>query len=245
MSDTTLSRPASTLLCAHLRGGRIMARIARVVVPGYPHHVTQRGNRRQRTFFCDADCRLYLSLMSEWCGQYGVEIWGYCLMPNHIHLIAVPRDEVGLRLAIGEAHRRYTRHVNFREGWRGHLWQERFFSFVMDTSHLLAAARYVDMNPVRGGLVPRAEDYPWSSAAAHLRGKDDALAHVSKLTDIVGDWSVLLDQAGCAADEEKIRACSATGRPFGGEDFIIGLEQKLGRSLHKGKPGRRPAGVGI
>ena len=101
-----------------------MARIARVIAAGYPHHITQRGNRRQQTFFCDNDYETYLSLMSEWCKKHKVEIWAYCLMPNHVHIIAVPEMEEGLRVAIGEAHRRYTRHVNFREAWRGHLWQE-------------------------------------------------------------------------------------------------------------------------
>ena len=127
-----------------------MARLARFVVPGLPHHITQRGNRRQQTFFCDEDYAAYVELMADWCQERGVEIWAYCLMPNHIHLIAVPQSEDGLGRAIGEAHRRYTRRINFREKWRGYLWQGRFASFVMDEPHLLAAARYVELNPVRG-----------------------------------------------------------------------------------------------
>jgi putative transposase len=102
-----------------------MARLARVVVPGYPHHITQRGNRREPTFFCDGDYATYIDLMAHWCAEWKVEVWAYCLMPNHVHLIVVPESEEGLYRAIGEAHRRYTRHVNFREGWRGHLWQGR------------------------------------------------------------------------------------------------------------------------
>lgn len=98
-----------------------MGQIARVVVPGYPHHVTQRGNRRQQTFFCEEDFRAYICLMSEWCATHGVDIWAYCFMPNHVHLIAVPESVEALARAIGEAHRRYSRRVNFREGWRGHL----------------------------------------------------------------------------------------------------------------------------
>lgn len=222
-----------------------MARIARVVVPGHPHHITQRGNRRQKTFFCDADYRLYIALMREWCDCYGVRIWAYCLMPNHTHLIAVPGDEGGLRLAIGEAHRRYTRDINFREGWRGHLWQERFASFVMDTPYLVAAARYVYLNPVRAGLSARADDYPWSSAAAHLRGEGDLLADVSELRGIVGDLKQVLEAGEPESEREKIQACNSTGRPLGGEDFVSGLEGKLGRSLHKGRPGRKPVTCGI
>ncbi|MEW5980395.1 MAG: transposase, partial [Acidobacteriota bacterium] len=144
-----------------------MARLARVIAPGVPHHVTQRGNRRQQTFFCDDDYREYIALVSEWCAKHCVRIWAWCLMPNHVHLIAVPSSPESLARAIGEAHRRYTRRINFRENWRGHLWQERFASFPLDENYLLAAARYVEMNPVAAGLVAHPGEYPWSSARAH------------------------------------------------------------------------------
>ena len=156
-----------------------MARLARVVVPGLPRQITQRGNRRQQTFFCDEDYQYYLELMQQWCSAHQVEIWAYCLMPNHVHLIAVPQSADGLRRAVGEVHRRYTRMVNFREGWRGHLCQGRFASFVLDEPYLLTAARYVELNPVRAGLVDAPSRYPWSSAAAHVRGQDDALVRVA------------------------------------------------------------------
>ena len=152
-----------------------MARLARVVAPGLPHHITQRGNRRQQTFFCDEDYQSYVELMGQWCGVHEVEILAYCLMPNHVHLIAVPQSADGLRRAIGEVHRRYTRMVNFREGWRGHLWQGRFASFVLDEPYLLTAARYIELNPVRAGLIETPSRYRWSSAAAHVRGKDDSV----------------------------------------------------------------------
>ena len=217
-----------------------MARIARVVVPGYPHHVTQRGNRRQQTFFCEEDYRLYLALMNEWCGKYCVEIWAYCLMPNHIHLIAVPADELGLRLAIGEAHRRYTRHINFRKAWRGHLWQERFASFPMQESHLLAATKYIELNPVAAAIVPSAGDYPWSSARHHLNGAVDNLVKDSILNEIVGDWSKFLGEPLSPSEEADLKEHSSTGRPLGSEDFIKKLEITLGRILHKEKPGPKP-----
>jgi len=125
-----------------------------------PHHVTQRGNRRQPVFFCDDD-QTYLDLMGQWCGEHKVHVWAYCLMPNHVHWIVVPKTEDGLRRAIGEAHRRYTRRVNFREQWRGHLWQGRFASFVLDEPHLLACARYVELNPVRARLTAAPSKYRW------------------------------------------------------------------------------------
>jgi len=177
--------------------------------------------------------------MAEWCAKHHVEIWAYCLMPNHTHLIAVPRDESGMRLAIGEAHRRYTRYINLREGWRGHLWQERFASFPMEERHLLAAAKYIERNPVAAGLVKTAGQYPWSSAKAHLNGVSDRLVCRSSLEGIVGDWSKFL--AGPVDSHEicNIQTHSSIGRPLGGDGFIKRLEAELGRNLHKGKRGRK------
>ena len=124
-----------------------MPRMARVVVPGYPHHATQRGNRRQNVFFSDRDYTTYLSIMLQAITRARVTVWAYCLMPNHCHWIVVPQDSDGLRQFFAEGHRRYTTAINRRNGWRGHLWQERFHSFVMDEPHLLAAVRYVETNP--------------------------------------------------------------------------------------------------
>ena len=126
-----------------------MARLARVVVPHIPHHVTQRGNRRQQVFFGEADYAAYRALLAEGCREAGVSVWAYCLMPNHVHLILLPPEAGALRAALSEVHRGYTRLVNFREGWRGYLWQGRFASFPMDERHLLTCARYVELNPVR------------------------------------------------------------------------------------------------
>ncbi len=214
-----------------------MARLARVVVPGLPHHITQRGNCRQQTFFCDEDYRSYLELMGQWCGAYQVEIWAYCLMPNHVHLIAVPQSVDGLRRAVGEAHRRYTRLVNFREGWRGHLWQGRFASFVLDERYLLTAARYVELNPVRAGLIRAPSRYPWSSAAAHVRRRDDALVRVAPLLELAPDWRRFLTRVIREEDLKLLRAHEHTGRPLGDEAFLASLEQKLGRILRRQKPG--------
>jgi putative transposase len=218
-----------------------MPRLARAVVPGLPHHVTQRGNRRQKTFFQLDDYLLYMALMGEECGRFGVEILAYCLMPNHVHLIAVPSTEEALRRAVGEAHRRYTQKINQREGWRGYLWQGRFASFVMDERHTRAAARYIEMNPVRAGLVERAADYPWSSARAHLLGCDDALATVAPLLQGIDDWRAFLESAAQADESDRIRAHETTGRPLGGEGFIDQVEKALGRILRPGKPGPVPS----
>jgi putative transposase len=216
-----------------------VARIARVIAPGHPHHITQRGNRRQQTFFGDEDYRAYLDLMSEWCCKRNVEVWAYCLMPNHVHIVAVPETEEGLRDAIGEAHRRYTRQINSREGWVGHLWQGRFGSFPMDEGHLLAAVRYIEMNPVRAGLVRDAGAHPWSSASAHMRGEDDKLAVVSPLLAMVHDWEGFLGLATSEEEAEELRRHERTGRPLGDGSFIGRLEGELGRVLRIRGPGRK------
>ena len=219
-----------------------MARLARVVVPGMPHHVTQRGNRRQETFFCDDDYQAYLDLMAQWCGEHKVEVWAYCLMPNHVHLIVVPKSEVGLRRAIGEAHRRYTRRVNFREQWRGHLWQGRFGSFVLDEPYLLACARYVELNPVRAGLTTAPSEYRWSSAAAHIKRKDDCFVKVAPLLALAKNWRRLLTSAATEEQIKALREHERTGRPMGDDDFQKRLEKKLGRVLRRQKPGPKKPG---
>jgi putative transposase len=217
-----------------------MGRLARLVIPGLPHHVTQRGNRRQETFFGDDDYEAYLDLMAQWCGEHGVAIWAYCLMPNHVHLIAVPKTEDGLRRAIGEAHRRYTRRINFREKWRGYLWQGRFASFVMDQPYLLAAARYVELNPVRAKLVKHPREWRWSSAKAHLKGRDDVLVKVAPLLAMAGDWKAFLRSAIPEEELRDLRQHGRTGRPLGSPTFLDRLERLVGRVLKRQKPGPKP-----
>ena len=216
-----------------------MARIARVVVPEVPHHITQRGNRRMKVFFSDDDYQLYIDLMSEWCAKRNADIQAYCLMPNHVHLVAVPSSEDSLRLSIGEAHRRYSLAINRREKWRGHLWQERFASFPMDERYLLAAVRYVEQNPVKAKLVEMPEDWKWSSAKAHLHGIDDELVIVKPLLEMVDDWRAFLEEGSDRNELDAIRKHTLTGRPLGTNKFLEKLEEKLKRPLIKKKPGRK------
>lgn len=211
--------------------------MARVVAPGIPHHITQRGNRRMETFFSDSDYREYLYLMAEWCNRCKVDIWAYCLMPNHVHLIAVPETEYGLRRGIGEAHRRYTRYINFQKSWKGHLWQGRFASFPMDEYYTLATARYIELNPVKAGMVKRAEQYRWSSAKAHLFKEDDILVKASPLLDINPDWVELLLSTSSDEEHETLKSHERTGRPLGPETFVERLEKLTSRTLKRQKPG--------
>ncbi|HET9638768.1 MAG TPA: transposase [Allosphingosinicella sp.] len=215
-----------------------MPRLARLVVPGLPHHVTQRGSRRQTVFFSLDDYRFYMSLLSRYCAEAGTTIWAWCLMPNHVHLILVPVGSDGLRAAMAATHRRYTWTVNRREGWQGHLWQERFASFPMDEAYLLACARYVELNPVRAGLVARPEQWMWSSARAHLGLGADGLTEAAALLDRWPDWRTILD-GGLDPDlRETIRARELDGHPLGAAGFLARLAALTSRQLAPRPRGR-------
>ena len=190
-----------------------------------------------QTFFGDDDYREYITQMADSCQRYKVDVWAYCLMSNHVHFIAVPMEADSLRHAVGEAHRRYTRYVNFREKWRGHLWQERFASYPMSENHLLAATRYVELNPVRAGLVEKPWSYKWSSAGAYARGYDDELVRVGPLLEIVEDWHSFIEEGITGEERERFRLHERTGRPLGDEAFLKRMEELAGRVLRRQKPG--------
>jgi len=216
-----------------------MARLARIVIPGLPHHVTQRGNRREPIFFENGDQEIYLDLLAEQTLKAGVEIWAYCLMPNHVHLILKPAHADGLGRAIGEAHRRYTNFINARGRWTGHLFQSRFASVVLDDIHLTRAVRYVSLNPVRARLVSQPQDWKWSSVRAHLSGVDDVLVTVRPVLDRIPHLRALL-QGSTEEDFGGLRRAEATGRPLGAPEFVTGLENLLGRKIARRAPGRKP-----
>lgn len=222
-----------------------MARLARIVVPGIPHHVTQRGNRRQPVFFSEEDYAAYVDLIAAAARDRGVRCLAWCLMPNHVHLILVPADADGLRAALADAHRRYSRRINFAHGWTGYLWQGRFASYPMDDAHLIAAIRYVEQNPVAAGLVPHAEQWRWSSAGAHVHGVADGLTDLAALAGLHANWRAMLRygaEAGSADDvaEGLIESAMRTGRPLGDDRFVEHLEAASGRALKKRKPGPKP-----
>lgn len=218
-----------------------MARLPRLVLPGIPYHVTQRGNRRAQTFFEDGDYELYRDLVAEAGAKAGAEIWCYCLMPNHVHLIVTPSDEDGLRRTFADAHRRYTGYINARNRWTGHLWQGRFGAVAMDEAHLEAAVRYVSLNPVRARLVERAQDWRWSSVRAHLAGEDDALVKVAPVLERYGRFA---DFLGRGQDDEAawrgLRMSETSGRPLGSDAWLEALEAKTGRTLKPRKRGPKP-----
>ena len=194
-----------------------MPRIARHVVPGVAHHVTQRGNPRQQTFFEAADYVRYVDLLREGCKAADVEVLAWCLMPNHVHLLLVPKSVYGLSVALSSAHQRYTWLVNRRNGWQGYLWQSRFFSVPLDEAHLRLCMRYVELNPVRARLAASPEEWRWSSAKAHVTGRGDRLvsAALPRAVADVRDWNALLAEGLTADDVERIRSLHLSGKPRG------------------------------
>ena len=217
-----------------------MARLARIVVPGVPHHIVQRGNRRQDVFFGDSDKDRYIELIARSCREHGVDIWSWCVMTNHVHFIAVPHQEDSLAKCFSEAHVRYTRLINSREKWKGHLWQGRFSSCPMDEKYLLAAVRYVEHNPVRAKIVDLPWDFKYSSAAYHI-GKivtDLLIKNDQILQNLIDDWHSFLSDGNSADELASIRKEESGGRPIGSKSFIEDLEKKLSRSLIRKKAGR-------
>jgi len=190
-------------------------------------------------FFEEDDYHVYLDLVSSACRKVDTSVWAYCLMSNHVHFVMVPKHEDGLRAALAEAHKQYTRHINFREGCRGHLWQERFHSFAMDEHHLLAAVRYVELNPVHAGMVKRAEDYPWSSAKAHLEDRDDGVVKVKPMLSRVDSWSDYLSSDLGESEKEAFRRHGRTGRPLGDDRFMKKIERLTGIDFRPKKVGRK------
>ena len=217
-----------------------MPRFARIVVPGYPYHVAHRGNRTEDVFFDEEDRETYRKWLKEYANKYGLEIWAYCLMTNHVHLIACPREKDALENAIGRTHMRFARYVNRKQEWSGHLWANRYYSTVLDENHLWTAVRYVESNPVRAGIVDSAEDYRWSSARTHCGGDEDVLLSDNRpFPGHIKNWGQWLPEGIEEEEMDMLRRNTYTGRPSGSAKFIEKLETLLGRRLKRQKAGRK------
>jgi putative transposase len=217
-----------------------MSRRPRVTIPEYPHHVTNRGNRRADIFLDDIDRHVYIKKLITRCIEESVRIWAWCLMINHIHLIAVPKHQHSLSQALKHIHGEYAEYFNARYSKSGHLWQDRFDAVVMDEPHLWNGVRYVERNPVRAGIVKRAEDYPWSSAGAHCGLRTDRiLSDDLPLLGQIPDWSAWLAEPELKKELSFIRSRTRTGRPCADDEFTRNMEMKLGRQLLPKKVGRK------
>ena len=214
-----------------------MPRRSRIVVPGIPHHITQRGNRQMPIFFSDDDRRYYLATLTKACAAQDVKCLAWCLMDNHVHLILLPPAADALRAALASSHTKYAQHVNLRQGLTGHLFQGRFASYAMDDAHLMVAVRYVENNPVKAGLVAEAADWRWSSARAHLSGEDDGLTNVAAIGRHVANWRAYLSDGVEAADrDDEVEAAMRTGRPLGAPDWVAQFHSPAKR---RGRPPRQ------
>jgi putative transposase len=219
-----------------------MPRPPRIIVPGIPHHITQRSNHQKSLFTSNNDHNLYLAILKKQCDRTGLSVLGYCLMPNHIHLIAIPPDANSIASAIGQAQRRFSMEMNRRKKLTGHIWERRYFSSPMDDAHLVRSLIYVDQNPVRAGLVSKSTDWPWSSAVAHT-GRIDPGELVNqeewrKWSKKMG-WDDLVKQEQDVEEIGMIERHVQTGRPMGGEPFLQKIESKLGHGVRRNAgPGR-------
>ncbi|MGH9554865.1 MAG: transposase [Terriglobales bacterium] len=208
-----------------------------------PHHITQRGNRREDVFFSDGDRAAYLTWLADYCAKYKVSVLAYCLMTNHIHVVAVPRSDDALEKVFRPLHTRYAQRINRAKRWKGHLWQGRFFSSALDADYMWAAIRYVERNPVRARIVRRSENYRWSSAAAHCGLKADAVLTTDRRwlsqLESLDDWSKWLAEGDEPAQLEVLRRHVERGLPCGAEGFIRRLERRAGQILRfraRGRP---------
>ncbi len=217
-----------------------MSRIGRIIIPEVPYHVTQRGNNRQKIFFETKDYQIYLSFLKKYASRYKLQIYCYCIMPNHIHLIAYPTEETSLTNTVSRTNMMYTRYRNELDARSGHLWQGRFYSCAMESVHLYRAANYVENNPVRCGLVKTPDQWPWSSALKHLSGKLDVLETDAKWPDeeTIADWPAILNMKQETETLDALKRATESGRPYASEEWINNQELVIGKKFPRSGPGR-------
>jgi len=228
-----------------------MPRIARAVAVGFPHHITHRGNNRQDIFFVDDDRRAYLEILKEHCDKYSLDVLAYCLMTNHIHIIAIPKKEDSLAKGIGRAHLHYTQYINRMHKRSGHLWEGRFYSCAVDERGFWLAAKYVELNPVRAKICRQPWQYEWSSCSAHVDKKEGSellnLAIWGKMIS-AKEWQKELASGIDEAQMARIRLSTHTGRPLGTDGFLSKLEKILGRRVRPlpiGRPRKEKQNINL
>lgn len=209
-----------------------MPRISRVVAIGYPYHITQRGNYRQDVFYTDENRSRYLQWLVKYSQKYKLKIWAYCLMSNHVHFVCVPLKEDSLARTFNILHMRYSQYSNGKRNTVGHLWQGRFYSCLLDETHLYEAIRYVENNPVRARLVDEPQEYPWSSAKCHVRNcTDPVVSNDCHLVGELSNWLGYLNEKANKMAIDSIKQNTRSGRPCGTKSFIKKMEEVVGRSL--------------
>lgn len=213
-------------------------------MPGAPHHILQEGNNGQNVFFSNEDRTYFLETLYEQSYKYGLEVWAWCLMNNHIHLVATPEEEQSLAKTIGRVNQVYAMYLNRQYGRSGHLWQNRFFSCFIDDALFYRTVRFVERNPVRAGLVQNAWQFRWSSAHAHITGEDPiGFVDLEKWEEGFGEpgeqWRMYLAVWENDKEMQKLISYTRKGRPWGSDDFLKDAEKTLGKTL-RAKPVGRP-----
>lgn len=216
-----------------------MARQARIVIENTAHHITQRGNRGENVFFEKSDYQTYLDILTEQCERFKVSLFGYCLLPNQVHFIAEPKESELMARAIGETHRRYSCLINERNDWRGHLFQDRFFSYPCDEQNALRAARFIETLPVTMGIAPKPENYLWSSAKSRIKVVENHFLKPFRSFHAVQNWADYLARPMDPDEMNKIQLHLQTGRPRGSDLFLDNIEEKIGRTVRPQKRGRK------
>jgi putative transposase len=217
-----------------------MPRIARAVATGFPHHVIQRGNNKEKVFFDNKDREQYLSLLKRYADKWDSPILAYCLMSNHVHLLTRPKEEESLYKMMQGVTLCYTQYINRKYERTGRLWESRYHSCIVDKEqYMWAVARYIEQNPRRARIVKKEEDYPYSSASAHIQGiRDEVLGEELFEGGQRKDYREFIKAGITEEERNRIRYSTRTGRPFGSETFVKKMEKKLDRRFILRLPGR-------
>jgi putative transposase len=210
-----------------------MPRIARAVAAGFPHHIVQRGNNREKVFIDDEDREKYINLLKKYSRKRDARILAYCLMTNHVHLLVKPKENESMYKMMQGVTLCYTQFANRKYNRTGRLWESRYHSCVVDKdSYLWSVARYIETNPVRAGMVKKAEDYAYSSAQAHVIGKEDNILNEELIAETQRkEYRAFIREKGTEKDRDLIRYHTKTGKPLGDEAFMKRMEKRTGRDL--------------
>lgn len=222
-----------------------MPRTARLVLPEYPHHIIHRGNNRERVFRSDKDHKVYLNLIGKFAKKWSCEVLAFCLMPNHVHLLLIPKQKDSLAKMMQGLALTYTQFFNKKYKRTGRIWESRFHSSIVDRdAYLWSVLRYIETNPVRAGLTTKLQRYKWSSAKIHLTNQDNDLVksiyHIKHRFGIFEgiDYRQYLEETIEQSQYEYIHRMSIKEKPIGKDAFIKKLEGLFKIKLLQNHPGR-------
>lgn len=218
-----------------------MPRIARIIIPEFPYHVVQRGNNKQPIFLDNDDRKTYIDLAKWYCAKWSCSVFAYSLMPNHVHLLLKPSTKIGVAKAMQGISLCHTQNINKKYHRTGRLWESRYYSSIVSKDLFFwHVVRYIDWNSVRAGLAESPQEYPWSSARAHMLGIEDPLTRLEDLYEFINfeEGKSFLEQEGSKEESAMIWRATRKGLPLGDENFQKDIERKSGKKLIPGARGR-------